>query len=58
MKDDNYSHPLVQKMLRILDSCVSMEPVSKDKFEFHLKDGSIISMTLKTETLGAGSTKH
>ena len=58
MNDDNYNNPLVQKMLKILDNCVTMEPVSKDKLEFHLKDGTIISMTLKVEAFGAGTTKH
>lgn len=58
MNDDNYNNPLVQKMLKILDSCVTMEPVSKDKLEFHLKDGTIISMVLRVEHVGAGTTKH
>ena len=50
--------PLMIKLMKILDSCEAMEPSGNNTILFHLKDGSIIKMTLTDEVEGAGSARH
>tara|TARA_R110000868_G_scaffold338869_2_gene599618 strand:+ start:1712 stop:1879 length:168 start_codon:yes stop_codon:yes gene_type:complete len=49
---------LLSKMMRIMEGYVSLEVRDNDTIEFHMEDGAIITMTLKTEHRGAGTTQH
>jgi len=56
MSDD--TPKLMLKLNKIMDQCEAMEPVDENTLNFHLEDGTIMSMTLKVEVFGGTSTRH
>lgn len=49
---------LMKRMQRIITDCVEMVLIDKNSMEFHMEDGSVISMTLKDEVKGVGKELH
>lgn len=58
MTDDNSSYPILKKFQRLMDDAIEMVPRGNTCLEFHMKDGSITTLTLDVEVKGGSETRH
>lgn len=58
MTDDSSSYPILKKFQRLMDDALIMVPRGDTCVEFHMKDGSITTLTLSVEVKGESGTRH
>lgn len=58
MTDDSSSYPILKKFQRLMDDAITMVPRGDTCVEFHMKDGSITTLTLSVEVKGESGTRH